>query len=259
MPTAASKTARASDHLSLYLLIHPISHNAILINLTFSPQFPSFTSRKLFSPAIPPPCPATVYLMTFHAYLSHRIPTPGEKGVSIVAWNHVNKLIACSQTNGVISLMFVTSNPDRPGDFKIEIIASFVEHKHCITSLIWNERFTKLASGDSSGMVIVWTETTGKWRPRLAHSWSQSPVTSISRSLNSESMAITYADGHIACGDIHGNTRWEMSTEYELVRSCWAIGARALFVVTKNGAILLVRSVSFGFQKLILTVLASKV
>jgi WD40 repeat protein len=143
--------------------------------------------------------------MSFHVYISHRIPTPDEKAVSIVVWSRVNNLIACSQTNGIISLMQTSVNAERPGDFKLAITSSLVEHKSAITTMAWNERFTRLISGDLSGLFIVWSETSARCRPYLTHTASQMPVTTISASQNSENVAITYSDGIVVCGDFHGN------------------------------------------------------
>jgi WD repeat-containing protein 35 len=172
--------------------------------------------------------------MSFHVYLSTRLPAPSEKSVSIVAWNRVNNLVACGQSHGVISLIRVSFNSDRPGDFKLEIIFSLVDHKQSITALIWNERFNRLISGDSSGTVVVWVENAGKWRPNHVHALSQLPVTSLSCSHKSDVMAITYSDGRVICGDIHGMKRWELSAGCGLIGSTWHAGTRTAYLAGGN-------------------------
>lgn len=181
-------------------------------------------------------------MTSFHAYLSNRISTPEEKVVTTVAWNRVNNLIACGQTNGIITIASINYNLDHPGLSKIDINLTLVEHKHPITALSWNERFNKLTSGDSAGLLIVWLEHNSKWRPTMVNEEHNSPIVSLCCSNNSEIISIIYADGRIICGDSSGNQKWTTVIESSPTIACWNPTAKTLFVGFEDSKMMMIKS-----------------
>lgn len=181
------------------------------------------------------------WMASFHAYLSNRISTPEEKFVKFVAWNRVSNLIACGQENGAITIHKVSQNPDHPGLCRFDIVQTLVDHKHEITAMTWNERFNKLVSGDSDGLLVVWLEYAGKWRPTMINSLSKVPVASICCSSQGDLIVIAYADGKIICGDINGNPKWESTIHYQSEIVCWSPTAKLLFVGTRDCTVLMMK------------------
>ena len=180
-------------------------------------------------------------MASFHAYLSNRISTPEERVVKLVAWNRVSNLIACGQANGAITINQVSYNPDHPGLCRFDILQTLVDHKHEITAMVWNERFNKLATGDSDGLLIVWLEYAGKWRPTMINSLYKVPISSLCCSSQGDLIVICYEDGKVLCGDINGNPKWDTMIHYKSDIVCWSPSAKSLYVATRDCTVLMMK------------------
>ena len=154
-------------------------------------------------------------MISFHSYLSNRLLSTDEKQITEAKWNKVNDLIAYGQTNGIVTIAKVIVNKEQPGLYKIQNISSLTTHKHEITAISWNARFTKLLTGDRNGLVVIWTERENKWYPGITVPATGSPVTDISTSTTGEYVVVSYENGKIYCGDISINEKWTINIDKE--------------------------------------------
>ena len=131
-----------------------------------------------------------------------------ENPMTIIAWNKMNRILACGYHSGTVNLYYVNPSRDQPGSSSLETIQAVEYHKKPITALTWSDNGMFLSSGDSSGKVAFWNHPNKVWKHCLTNASISSPVRSIHWNKRSELTAISYADSTVACVSPSGELSW---------------------------------------------------
>ena len=90
----------------------------------------------------------------------------------------------------------------------LEMNCQLEGHASNIKLVVWNEKYQKLTSADSSGRIIVWVMYDGMWYEEMINSRSRVTVTAMQWSGDGEKICIAYSDGQVICGSVDGQRLW---------------------------------------------------
>lgn len=144
----------------------------------------------------------------------------------------------------IIFLKVPNFNPSDPSlnSNQISIESSFVEHKHSITSLHWNDRFNRLCSGDKSGLIIIWAERSKKWALYNLNTSTKSAVVSIKCSASDDFFIILFRNGDLSCCDISGTKRFQISLGFTPIGINFLHESRRMLVCSSKSQFFLLKS-----------------
>lgn len=74
--------------------------------------------------------------------------------------------------------------------------------------MAWNEKHQRLATADSSGLIIVWMLHKGTWFEEMVNNRNKSVVRGMAWSSDGQRICIIYDDGAIIVGSVDGNRLW---------------------------------------------------
>lgn len=180
-------------------------------------------------------------MLNFEAFLSTRIQSPDSSPVTCVSWNSINDLIACGHKNGLVSIAYLESNPEHAGLTQIKVIMTLLGHRHEITTITWNDRFSKLISTDNSGHLILWTERDEKWVQMMSKEGDGKSITDLCLTQNGEFVFFGTSNGNLVCGSHDGRERWDIHFHKPISKLAWSAEYKLLIVSFPKGRIKFVR------------------
>lgn len=83
-------------------------------------------------------------------------------------------------------------------------------HKGDVRCVAWNQRHQKLASGDESGLIIIWTLHKKVWYEEMINNRNKSAVQDIQWSHDETKICIIHKDSVVTVGSIAGSRLWTM-------------------------------------------------
>lgn len=159
--------------------------------------------------------------------------------MTVIAWNKMNRILACGYHNGTVNLYYVNPSREQPGSSSLESVQPIEYHKKTITALTWSDNGQFLSSGDSSGRVAFWNHPGKTWKHCLTNSSVSSPVRSIRWNKRSELTAIAYADSTVACVSPSGELSWSNSMRQPIDFVEWTLHGGNLLCGTSFGEIMI--------------------
>lgn len=75
-------------------------------------------------------------------------------------------------------------------------------HTGNITIIVWNDKYRKLTSCDSTGTIIVFMKHNGQWIEEMVNNRKASFVKDMKWSPDGTKVCIAYEDGHVIVGGV---------------------------------------------------------
>uniref|UniRef100_T1L0Y3 Uncharacterized protein n=1 Tax=Tetranychus urticae TaxID=32264 RepID=T1L0Y3_TETUR len=145
-------------------------------------------------------------------YLSKKIAVPNQRKVRSIAWSQEHGFIACGAGNGLLKVLKLdtwevkSSNLNLPKNLSMN--QTLEGHNGDVISIVWNERYEKLTSSDSNGLIIVWMLYKGSWYEEMVNNRNRSVVIGMCWSSDGLKICIVYEDGAVIVGSVDGNRLW---------------------------------------------------
>ncbi|CAF0786125.1 unnamed protein product [Didymodactylos carnosus] len=179
-------------------------------------------------------------------HLSKRIAMPNDTPVTKCVWNAVDGYVAAGGADGLVKVLKL----DLPeaGDARIRGLAGQAQltknqsldgHSGSISSLAWNEQYSKLTTADSNGTIIVWIDgTSGEFIQDMLNNRNKSRVRDMKWNSNGQMICIGHEDGNIIVGSVEGTriAGKELKNQ-KLTKVEWSPDSRLLLFGFANGEI----------------------
>jgi WD repeat-containing protein 35 len=92
--------------------------------------------------------------------------------------------------------------------------ADLPNHSGNITHIVWNDKYRKLTTCDSTGTIIVFMKHNGQWVEEMVNNRKSSVVKDMKWSPDGTKICIAYEDGNVIVGGVEGNRKW--GKEYQI-------------------------------------------
>lgn len=144
-------------------------------------------------------------------YLSKKIAIANQK-VKTVCWSTNHGFIACGAENGLLKVLKLDNSESKYSNLNLPKNLSMNQtlegHTGTVLLVIWNEKYQKLTSTDSNGLIIVWMLYKGVWYEEMVNNRNKSIVIGMAWSDDGLRICIVYEDGAIIVGSVDGSRLW---------------------------------------------------
>ena len=172
-------------------------------------------------------------------YLSKKIAIPNQKKVKTVCWSINHGFIACGAENGLLKVFKLDNSELKYSHFNLpknlSMNQNLVGHTGSVLLVIWNERYQKLTSTDSNGLIIVWMLYKGIWYEEMVNNRNKSTVVGMVWSNDGLRICIVYEDGAVIVGSVDGSRLWSKDIKSVKLTSVeWSPDGKILLFGTVN-------------------------
>lgn len=117
-------------------------------------------------------------------------------------------------------------------DEGISLNRTLTGHQGKVVHVAWNPRFSRLASADENGLIIVWRYENDSWCEEMVNNRNQSHVTDLKWTKRGKHIGIIYQDGNIVVGSVEGKRIWGQEVNVPLKKIAWCPENRTIIFVT---------------------------
>ncbi|XP_022697490.1 WD repeat-containing protein 35-like [Varroa jacobsoni] len=172
-------------------------------------------------------------------YLSKKIAIPNQVNLRCIAWNTEDGHIAVGGDDGLLKVLKL----ETPKEGLVATSSLFMNqtlegHNGSVQLMAWNEKHQRLATADSSGLIIVWMLHKGTWFEEMVNNRNKSVVRGMAWSSDGQRICIIYDDGAIIVGSVDGNRLWGKELKgVSLQLAEWSADGKYLLFGLRSGEI----------------------
>jgi WD repeat-containing protein 35 len=99
------------------------------------------------------------------AFLQKKIAVPAQSTAFSCAWDFYDGWLAIGASDGFLKLLKLDTNKNKPpeGTAPSNESIDIQNHTGDVNIICWNDKYRKLTSCDSTGMIIVFMKHNGNW------------------------------------------------------------------------------------------------
>jgi WD repeat-containing protein 35 len=164
-----------------------------------------------------------------NSFLVKKINT-NRPAILSIAWSEHEGTLAIGGSEGFLKIVQIDEKEQSPH--------SVLEyHQGNVVRLLWNDKFRKLTSVDSAGLIIVWLQRGNRWFEEMVNDRAKSTVADIKWSPDGEKIGIVYEDGYVIMGSVEGSNLWskEIKEPFRLME--WFPDSRSILIGTSRGEV----------------------
>lgn len=171
------------------------------------------------------------------AFLQKKIAVPAQSVASACAWDFYEGWLAIGASEGFLKLIKLDSMKVQGNSSQGNESADLPNHSGNISLIVWNDKYRKLTTCDSTGTIIVFMKHNGQWVEEMVNNRKASSVKDMKWSPDGTKICIAYLDGNVIVGGVEGNRKWGKEYPIQIQLICWSPSSKELLIGTVSGEV----------------------